>query len=223
MSGDNLTSSFLPDTYHVYGDRLEELGMCDTRTVTHLQRFFFSNNDLDPKIYQVTKVTDLNPQGIIKLSIKQDEFNEKRDNTELHICDYYTDEGDVLVNIPTSVVPDINRTSIINWFTLDENGEMIDGLETKLRLGTTYYFGVTFSEDNIDPQWRIELIDDYNEFNDEDKEYYIGLMKLTKFDNTTLALKPAKASSLKGKRFILSVSDINGEYYSSIEVEVAEK
>ena len=223
MSGDNLTSSFLPDTYHVYGDRLEELGMCDTRTVTHLQRFFFSNNDLDPKIYQVTKVTDLNPQGIIKLSIKQDEFNEKRDNTELHICDYYTDEGDVLVDIPTSVIPDINRTSQINWFTLDENGELIDGLETKLRLGITYYFGATFSDENIDPQWRIELIDDYNEFSDKDKEYYMGLMKLTKFDSTILALKPAKASSLKGKRFTLSVSDVNGEYYSSIEVEVADK
>lgn len=222
MSGDNLTSSFLPDTYHVYGDKLEELGMCDTRTVTHLQRFFFSNNDLDPKIYQVTKVTDLNPQGLIKLSIKQDELNEKRDNMELRICDYYTDEGDLLVDISIAETPDIKKTSEINWFMIDENGELTGGPVSKLDLGMTYYFGVTFSSDNIDPQWKIELIDDYNEFTDEDKEYYIGLMKLTKFDNTTLALKPAKASSLKGKRFILSVSDFNGEYYSSIEVEVVD-
>ena len=222
MSSDNLTSSFIPDTYHVYGDKLEELGLCDTRTIFYLQRFFMSNNDLEPKIYQVTKVTDINPQGIIKLSIKQDELNEKRDNIELRICDYYTDEGDIRVDIPIIDSPSTEKLSIISWFTTNDDGELIDGVETELKIGTVYYFGVEFSDDDIDPQWKIELIDENNEFTDEDKEYYAGLMKLTKFDNTTLALKPAKASSLKGKRFTLSVSDSNGEYYSSVEVEVAD-
>ena len=46
-------------------------------------------------------------------------------------------------------------------------------------------------------------------------------MKLTKFDNTILALKPAKASSLKGKEFNLWVSDINGDYESFIRLEVS--
>jgi len=219
---DNLTNSWLPDTHHVYGDKLEELGMCDTRTVFYNQRFFLSNNDLEPKIYQVTKVLDINPLGIIKLSIKQDELNEKRDNIELRICDYYTDEGDVMVDIPIVDTPDAEKTSIINWLTTDDDGELVDGVETKLEIGTIYYFGVTFSADNVDPQWKIELIDENDEFTDEDKEYYVGLMKMTKFDNTILALKPAKASSLKGKKFTLSVSDSNGEYYSSIDVEVAD-
>lgn len=216
---DDLTQSWLPDIYHVYGDKLTELGMCDTRTIMHGQRFFMSNNDLDPKIYEVTKIKDINPQGIIKLSIKQDELNEKRDNIELRVCDYYTDEGDVNVDIPEVETPDSEKTSSISWLTTDEYGELIDGVETKLELGTTYYFGVTFSDNGIDPQWRIDLLSDYSE---EDKEYYVGLMKLTKFDSSTLALKPAKASSLKGKRFTLSVCDSNGEYFSSIEVEVAE-
>lgn len=219
---DNLTNSWLPDTHHVYGDKLEELGMCDTRTVFYNQRFFLSNNDLEPKIYQVTKVLDINPLGIIKLSIKQDELNEKRDNVELRVCDYYTDEGDILVDIPIVDTPDAEKTATISWLTTNEDGELIDGVETKLEIGITYYFGVTFSADNVDPQWKIELIDENEEFTDEDKEYYIGLMKLTKFDGTTLALKPAKASSLKGKKFTLSVSDSNGEYYDSIIVEVAE-
>jgi len=222
MSSDNLTSSFIPDTYHVYGDKLEELGLCDTRTIFYLQRFFMSNNDLEPKIYQVTKVTDINPQGIIKLSIKQDELNEKRDNIELRICDYYTDEGDIRVDIPIIDSPSTEKLSIISWFTTNDDGELIDGVETELKIGTVYYFGVEFSDDDIDPQWKIELIDENNEFTDEDKEYYAGLMKLTKFDTSTLALKPAKASSLKGKKFTLSVSDSNGEYYDSIIVEVAE-
>lgn len=222
MSLDNLTSAFIPDTYHVYGDKLEELGLCDTRTIMYMQRFFMSNNDLEPKIYQVTKITDINPQGIIKLSIKQDELNEKRDNIELRICDYYTDEGDIQVDIPIVNTPDIEKTSTISWLTTNDDGELVNGVETKLEIGTTYYFGVTFSLDNVDSQWKVELIDENNEFTDEDKEYYVGLMKLTKFDTSTLALKPAKASSLKSKKFTLSVSDSNGEYYSSIEVGVAD-
>ena len=215
---DNLTNSWLPDTYHVYGDKLEELGMCDTRTVFYNQRFFLSNNDLEPKIYQVTKVLDVNPQGIIKLSIKQDELNEKRDNIQLRVCDYYTDEGDITINI-SNASPDANKTSSINWMSIDDNGELVHSTETKLNIGKTYYFEVKFSDNNIDPQWIIEPIGSYT--NDE-KEYYIGLMKMTKFDSSTLALKPAKASSLKGKKFTLSVCDSNGEYASSIEVEVAE-
>ena len=219
MSSDNLTSSWLPDTHFVYGDKLEELGMCDTRTITHLQRFFFSNNDLDPKIYQITKITDLNPQGIVKLSIKQDELNEKRDNIELRICDYYTDEGDILIDKPSVNIVDNTKTSMIKWMNVNENGELLEGAETKLQIGQSYYFEVEFSDENIDPQWRIDIVGDYSE---KDKEKYIGYMKLTKFDTTTLALKTAKASSLKGKKFILSVSDVNGEYSSSIEVEVDE-
>ena len=45
-------------------------------------------------------------------------------------------------------------------------------------------------------------------------------MKMTKLNSSILALKPAKASSLKGKMFNLSVSDSVGEYHSSIEVGV---
>lgn len=217
---DDLTQSWIPDVYHVYGEKLTELGMHDTRTIMHGQRFFMSNNDLDPKIYEVTKIKDINPQGIIKLSIKQDDLNEKRDNIELRVCDYYTDEGDVKVDIPVDNTPDTEKQSAISWMTIDINGELTNGVETTLEIGSTYYFEVKFSHPNIDPQWKIELIDNNNEFTEKDRAYYIGLMKLTKFDTTTLALKPAKASSLKDKKFILSVSDSNGEYYSSIELEV---
>lgn len=220
LSLDNLTSAFIPDTYHVYGDKLEELGLCDTRTIMYMQRFFMSNNDLEPKIYQVTKITDINPQGIIKLSIKQDEFNTKRDNIELHICDYYTDEGDIVIDEPVNEMPDITKTSEIKWMTVNVNGELEQGEETELEIGKTYYYEVEFSDTSVDPQWRITPTD--ITLTEEEKEYYIGLMKLTKFDASTLAVKPAKASSLKGKKFILSVSNSIGEYYSSIELEVAD-
>lgn len=208
----------MPDTHFVYGDNLEVLGMCDTRTVVHGQRFFYTNNDLYPKIYQVTKITDLNPQGIIKLSIKQDELNSRRDNIKLHICDYYTDGGDINVDILKNE-NNHEGTSEIIWLSIDEYGELIVGEETNLDLGSIYYFEAKFSELGVDPQWDIELSGDYSE---EDKEYYVGLMKLTKFNDNTLAIKPAKASSLKGKKFILTVSNLDGNYKSSIGLEVAE-
>lgn len=221
---DDLTSSWLPDAYYVYGNELSSLGLCDTRTIMHGQRFFMSNNDLDPKIYEVTKIKDISPHGVIKLSIKQDELNEKRDNIELHVCDYYTDEGEILVDKLEQLIPDDEKTSEIHWMFVDTDGELDynDGSNLEvLNIGHTSYFFAKFSDDYVDGQWRISLVND-EELNESDVQYYEGLMKLTKFDENTLALKPAKASSLKGRRFILSVSDLNGEYESSIEVGVSE-
>lgn len=222
---DDLTSSWLPDTYYTYGDRLEKLGMYDTRTIMHGQRFFMSNNDLDPKVYEVTKIKDINPQGVIKLSIKQDDLNEKRDNIELRICDYYTDEGEIRIDRPIIEAPDDMKSSKIYWMVVNEAGELDYSTDTSLellRIGQTSYFMAEFSGNVIDTQWRIELIND-DGLSKDDVLYYEGLITLTKFDSTTLAIKPAKASSLKGKKFILSVSDASGEYKSSIEVEVGEQ
>lgn len=224
---DDLTQAFLPDTHYTYGDNLEALGMCDTRTVMHGQRFFLSNNDLDPKIYEVTKIKDINPQGVIKLSIKQDELREKRDNIELRICDYYTDEGDITIDKPVLEVPDNTKSSIITWMTVNDNGELEENIDQNviLQIGQTYYFSAKFydntDEVKVDGQWRIKLVNT-DGFSEEDISYYEGLMKITKFDASTLALKPAKASSIKGMEFVLTVEDIDGQYESSIDVKVGE-
>lgn len=220
---DNLAGAWLPDIHYVYGDRCAELGMDDNRTIMHKQRFMFSNNDLDPKTYHVSKVVDLSPQGVIKLSIKQDSFNENRDNVELRICDYYTDEGNNRVTEPAPEFTDENKTSSITWMALDVNGELIENIsERYLTLGKTSYFKVDFSNKNVSPEWRIELFDPYHEQDEETTAYYEGLISLTKFDDSILALKPGKAKSLLGKGFNLCVCDENGDYHSSITVEVRE-
>lgn len=225
---DDLTQAWLPDLYYTYCEELDNLGLPDTRTIMHGQRFFMSNNDLDPKIYEVTKIKDINPQGIIKLSIKQHELNEKRDNVELHICDYYTDDGDIQIDKPVVETPDVTKSSTITWMIVNENGELEENNDPtyeKLQLGQTCYFMARFyngaDEIEVDGHWRIELINTDN-MGKEDVAYYEGLMKLTKFDTSTVALKPGKASSLRGKRFLLSISDVDGEYMSAIEVEVGE-
>ena len=221
---DDLTSSWLPDTFHVYGDKLESLGMSDTRTIMHGQRFFMSNNDLDPKIYEVTKIKDISPQGIIKLSIKQDELDKKRDNIELRVCDYYSINGDIQVNEPVLIEPDDSirdmTTSTIYWMDINEDGELdyANMKENKsLHIGQSSYFKAESNYMDFDPEWRITLIGEYS---DEDKKYYEGLIKITEFNNSSISIKPGKANSLIGKKFLLSVSDKQGNYYSSIEVEV---
>lgn len=220
---DNQTAAWIPDTYYTYGDTLESFGLDDTRTIMHEQRFLLSNNILDPKIYQVTKVVDLTPQGIIKLSIKQDEFNAKRDNLEFGICDYYANNGEVRVDIPEDIISDETHVSKIIKMEINSDGELDVSMDESnlLELGKSYYYNVEFSSPGIEPQWKISLSINNNEYSDEEKNYYERLIKINQFDNFTISIKPGKANSLKGKKFILSVSDYNGDYYSSIDLEVA--
>ena len=139
---DNLTSAWMPDIYYAYGDQLYNLGLSDNRTVMHEQRFMLTNNILDPKVYQVTKIIDLNPQGVIKLSIKQDELNCKRDNIELRICDYYTDSGDQkteTIQKPQTMI----TSSQITWLMLNDDGELeplMDRSKQYLYIGRNSYF-----------------------------------------------------------------------------------
>ena len=220
---DNQTAAWIPDTYYTYGDTLESFGLDDTRTIMHEQRFLLSNNIIDPKVYQVTKVVDLTPQGIIKLSIKQDEFNAKRDNLEFGICDYYTNNGEVKIDIPEDIISDETHVSKIIKMEINSDGELDVSMDESnlLELGKSYYYNVEFSSPGIEPQWKISLSINNNEYSDEEKNYYERLIKINQFDNFTISIKPGKANSLKGKKFILSVSDYNGDYYSSIDLEVA--
>lgn len=212
----------MPDIYYAYGNNLYELGLDDNRTVMHEQRFMLSNNILDPKVYQVTKVTDLNPSGVIKYSIKQDELDNKRDNVELQICDYYTDSGDQKTE--TIQKPQMMITeSQIRWLTLNDDGELeplYDKSKQYLYLGMNSYFEYKLPYQDLKSEWNLSVYDRKNELSDEDKAYYEGLMKITVMDNVTISIKPGKANSLIGKRFILSATDNNSDNHSSIVLEV---
>lgn len=186
-----------------------------------------TNSDYEPHCYQVTKVQEMVPQGVIKITVKQDDFNENRDNPQLRICDYYTDEGNLLVNIDPAQKPrDIAKfTSTISRQEKNENGELVEMAEQSnlLDKGIASYFVVTFmkgnKQDRVDPEWKITMIDDQDYTQDEIK-YYTNLLSVTEFDDSVVGIKPGKAGSLSGKKFRLSVSDKNGNYYSSIDLEV---
>ena len=217
---DNITSAWLPDVVNIYGaNNLSALNLDNNQSIIYGQRFMIGNSIFYPRCFYTTKVQDLIPKGVIKLTLKQDDFNENRDEPKYGVCDYYTEEGKIKVDIPS--IEDSEKTSSIKWQFINLDNELIDNdgsYQEILQLGKPSYFSVVFSNDLINPEWKVEIIDD--NLSIKEREYYNNLLSLTDFGNNTLAIKPAKAKSLQGKHFTLSVSDIKGDYYSSIEIEV---
>ncbi len=219
---DQITGAWLPNTYLLYGDKLQDFDIDDSRYLMHEQRMMITVDQLDPKCYMVTKITDMNPQGIFKVILKQDDFNEKRDNPDLLICDYYNDSGDALIDNPIADPQDEEKVSKINWMKENENGELVvqdDDYTEILSLGKTVYFKAQFSNVTAVPEWNVELLDDAS---DSEKARLEKMMVIKKFDSYVISLRPSKANSLIGKHFRVSVSDNNGFYYSYVDVEVGD-
>ena len=182
-----------------------------------------THNKLDPKVYSVTKVQDLVPQGIIKLTLKQDELDETKDNVDLMLCNYYNGSGEIVTK-QESHVDDTARSFL--WSAIvDENGVLQRNREQNniLHIATISYFNVEFFLKNklqdLNAEWRI----DYNgtsDLSEDEIKHLCDLIVMRQIDKSTISIKPAKTNKLIGERFILSVQDSNGDYASSIELEV---
>lgn len=222
---DNLTGAWLPDIYYTYGDNYESLGLDDNRTIMHEQRFMLTNNIIDPKVYQVTKIVDLSPQGIIKLSVKQDEFNEKRDNKYLKICDYYRDDGEPKIKEQLFNMPVFEeKLGIIHRLYLNENNELTYANYTthsveNIRIGELSYFGIDNIAENSDIEWTLSLSDS-EQFTESEIKYYERLVTLSRLDSVNVSIKLSKAKSLSGKCFLLTATDLSKHSSTSIKLEV---
>ena len=221
----NLTSAWLPDLKYIYENAIDDFGIDNNQTIVYGTRFMLSHNDYDPRVYRVTKILDLAPQGIIKLSLKQDDLNKKTDNINLRICDYFTDTGNIVVNQPDLEYTNPSLGSEIVSMTINDDGELekAQTLNTTLHLGETVYYKANYlpNGSEIDPEWRIEIVGDYTP---EEVSYYEKLVKITELDDYTVSIRPGKANSLIGKKFRLTVQDLSGNYYSStIELTVEVK
>lgn len=221
ISLDNLTGCWIPDTYYLFKDKIKDFNLDDTRTIVHDQRFLLTTNILNPKVYQITKVTEVSPVGIIKMNLKQDEFNPKRDNLDLFVCDYYTNTGDPTPTIPSNSILDRNYTII--EFLMDDKEELINQnmiINNILNCGNRYFYQATLGEDSVPCVWNIELQDDLDQYTVDEKHYYERLIKLVNYNDNIIEVKPGKAGSLVGKQFKLNASREDGEYIASIELEV---
>jgi hypothetical protein len=221
ISLDNLTGFWAPDTHLVYGDAAESLGLSDTRTILHDQRFLLTTNDYDPKVYQVTKVVEVSPMGLYKYSIKQDEYNPKRDNIKLRVCDYYTNMGDIRDTIPDENLTD-KQFTIVELYR-DENDELVEYPTIQsyvLKQGETTYYQAKMGTDKYPALWEVKLIDPLNEYDETETKRLENLIKLISYSDNVISVKPMKAHSIVGKRFELVAKQNNGNYQTSFEWEV---
>lgn len=223
---DQIISAWLPDINYIYQDKRYDYELDDTRLIRHDERFMMSTNILDSKVYKVTKINEMSPKGILKITFKQDEYDERRDNAELLICNYYSDSGEIQVEQP-EIIDDPMKTSTITYLILDSDGNFIPSpTPPRLHRGDIAYFRASYSSDDVIPDWRTELIycpnKDVNEMTETQLNYYCNLLKLTTLDNDDLQIKVAKAKSIIGCKFKLSFMDQNGNYYSTMDIEVIE-
>ena len=182
-----------------------------------------THNRLDPKVYTVTKVQDLVPQGIIKLTLKQDELDETRDNVDLMLCNYYNGSGEIVTKQESHV--DSTAKSYLWSAVVDEDGVLQRNHEQDkvLHIAKTSYFNVEFFLkgvlQDLNAEWRINYNGD-SDLSEDEINHLCNLLVLRQIDKSTVSVKPAKTNKLIGEKFILSVQDSNGDYASSIELEV---
>ena len=225
---------WLPDFHYVFGSNFSDYGFDDTRLFIHDIRVMLTTNQLEPKCYKVTKVNELAPKGIFKCIVKQDEFDENKDNVDLMVCNYYDDDGDVITDPTILEEPDVEKTSTIYSASLNENNELVkdEVLSQSLSIGITSYYIAEFSDNKVsNAEWRVSYVNTTEadeELTQERKDYYCGLIKISDFGEqigdeiaiSSISIRPNKVKQLVGKKFLLTVQNYDGEYMSSIELEV---
>lgn len=236
---DNVTNGWVPDTHFLYGSEgLKRFNLCDTRYMNYGQRFVMSHNKVNPKVYAISKVVDLNPMGVINLTLKQDEWDEKRDNRELLICNYYDDTGETQIIIPEAEPQDTTLTSYIYTAHINEDGELeLDLVDqetrdtdyNKLEINGTYYFvaeyytGTVGGEQVIEPErkseWKLNL-KDTDGLTDAEIKHLDNMMVMETIDDNVISIHPKRAKTLIGHTFTLTVTDMTGESRSTMDVEV---
>ena len=227
---DTVTASWIPDTYFLYGQEgLDKFSIDDTRYLKMDDRLMITNNQIHPQCWRLSKIDEKEPEGLLRLTFKRDTYDETRDNPELMLCDYYSKTRDIKVN-PVELdkeFPDISIPFDIKWGIVDDEFLVADEDQSEeshsLHCGETSFFicDVDMHDGEVYKfNWSLQLIDEENEISQEDNDYYIGLLDINNIDDSSISIKPAKANSLIGKRFVLTAQDKNNIYKSELELEV---
>lgn len=106
----------------------------ETKTLQYNTRLLISNNQDNPIAWEVSKIEDTFPPGVIFVTLKQNLFNPKTDNKELMIADYYE----------SPVIPSTDKTTFITY-----NGE------AEIKVGGSYKI---FSADGIKDSFKWDIV-----------------------------------------------------------------
>ena len=170
-----------------------------TQTIGYNQRFLISDVSRVPALcYEVSKISDTSPVGLIKFSLAQTSFNESTDNIELMIADYWASHVE-----PTE--PDI-EAELVNTATIT-----FSGVAATIKVGGSFKtFTPAFSDESESVQsW---FVSDENGDIPDDTENYI-----IEYSGELLKIKVARNYNLIGTVLIIQVIGTNG---STAEVSV---
>jgi hypothetical protein len=163
-----------------------------TQTIGYNQRFLISDIGRIPALcYEVSKISDTSPVGLIKFSLAQTTFNEETDNVDLMIADYWASHIE-----PTE--PDI-ETELAGTAAIT-----FSGISATIKVGGSYKtFTPAFSnEGTVVQSW---LISDENGDISSDTENYT-----IEYSGELLKIKVAQNYNLIGRVLIIQVVGTDG-------------
>lgn len=178
-----------------------------TKTINYDTRFMISDNKIHPRVYEVSKIEDTFPPGIIRVVLIQTHFDPAKDNVELGVCNYY---NDTITPITPQDEYHLNATLSFNganpYLTKAGRGRVITAIITD-----------DFGEPVTD------LIPEYSyKLNGED----VTVDELVNYEITVDSENPykqtikAKYDAPVGDIITVIVGDKSGSYYDDLEVEV---
>lgn len=159
----------------------------DTQTIGYNQRFLISDVGRIPALcYEVSKISDTSPIGLIKFSFTQTTFNEKTDNVDLMIADYWVSTVEPIEQDRDS---ELSASATITY----------SGTAATVKVGGSYKtFTPTFSGEGVTvDKW---LVSDENGDVSADTENYT-----IKYDGEKLKLKVAQNYNLISTKLIIQV------------------
>lgn len=171
----------------------------DTQTIGYNQRFLISDVGRVPALcYEVSKISDTFPVGLIKFNLVQTLFNESTDNTELMIADYWSSAVEPTEN---DMIDELTGTAAITY----------SGASAVVKVGGNFKtFTPVFTTEGVTvDKW---LISDKNGDISGDTDNYI-----IERAGEKLRLKVAKNYNLIGTVLIIQVIGSDG---STAEVSV---
>ena len=163
-----------------------------TQTIGYNQRFLISDVGRIPALcYEVSKISDTSPVGLIKFSLAQTTFNEETDNVDLMIADYWASHIE-----PTEpdIETELSGTAAITF----------SGISATIKVGGSFKtFTPAFSDEGVTVQsW---LISDENGDISSDTENYT-----IEYSGELLKIKIAQNYNLIGRVLIIQVVGTDG-------------
>jgi hypothetical protein len=153
----------------------------ETQIISYDTRFLISSEGRFPPLaWKVSRIRDVGPIGLTRLSLAQDLYNSEHDNAEFMIADYYNRE---ITPTPSEEITPIPAEEILVTY---------NGTKAMVRVGSQKIFTANLAEDNIsNVKWHVSDGNNTYDSEYENTTYNYGDYTMIT-TNRTLCLKVAQ-------------------------------